>query len=253
MIAAIPNRRAPSALSIVVGAALMALWAATARAAEGPIEALGGWEGDSFHQGYGYAGVGWLIPAGPRRVIPVRLSGSYLYYNFRDAGSTTMVESPGVSLLTGIRIAGARGSFTVMGGGEVRRERREKQSAPAITEVSSSGIAQADGDLALGPRWRGFMLVNYSGAAQYVYGRGALRFQFTNLGWQGPTSLFAGIEAVRQGNDETNAAQGGGFFEWNLVRARVSASLHGGYKETWSAGERHRHGSYVGASLYHRF
>ena len=64
---------------------------------------------------------------------------------------------------------------------------------------------------------------------------------------------FVGPEVTGQGNDETRAVQGGGFAEWSFVPQRVSLSLHGGYKESWSPGESRRRGAYLGLALYHRF
>jgi hypothetical protein len=80
-----------------------------------------------------------------------------------------------------------------------------------------------------------------------------MRRQMTNLNWKGPTSFFMGLEAIGQGNDESEAVQGGWFAEWNLVPRRVSLALHAGYKERWSPGESHRRGSYLGLAFYHRF
>jgi hypothetical protein len=58
---------------------------------------------------------------------------------------------------------------------------------------------------------------------------------------------------VRQGNDESDAIQGGGFVEWSFVPQRLSLGLHAGYKESWSPGEAHRRGGYLGVGAYGAF
>jgi cellulose biosynthesis protein BcsS len=219
------------------------------------LEGLAGWEGDSHGQGYGFAGFGWLVPAGPRLVVPLRALGSYLYYDFESSGITTKVRSPGVTLMSGIRFPGARGSLTLLGGGEERREHRTEDGAAGTSEVkTTSGVVlQADADHALGRSWRGFLFANYGGATRYLYGRTAIRRQMTNLEWKDPTSFFLGLEAIGQGNDESQAVQGGGFAEWTLVPRHLSLAVRGGYKDNWSPGESHHRGGYLGLSLYRRF
>lgn len=236
--------------------AIMAALAHAARPAHaGPFEVITGWEGDSHVQGYGFVALGALIPAGPRLTVPVRASGSFLYYAYDSSGTSVRVRAPGVSLLTGLRVVRSRGSATLMGGGEIRRDHRESGD-PALSkrdDTNSGFVIQADGDLALAKRWRAFALGNYAGAARYAYGRGAVRYQGTNIDWQGPTSLFVGVEGVRQGNGESDAIQGGGFIAYGFVPQHLSLALHGGYKESWSPGEPHRGGGYLGVTAYHAF
>jgi cellulose biosynthesis protein BcsS len=224
-------------------------------AGETGVEALGGWEGDSRSQGYGFAGGGVLFPAGETTVVPLRVFGSYLYYNFVSAGTTTQVTSPGISIQSGIRFVGKSGTLTLLGGGEVRREHRDSDAPGAEPEEkSTTGIVlQLDGDQAFGRRWRGYLLANYGGASQYLFGRVAARCQLTNVDWKKPVSFFAGLEAVRQGNDESDAGQAGAFVEWNFTPKKLSLILRGGTKESWSPGEEHIRGGYYGIGMYHRF
>jgi hypothetical protein len=142
-----------------------------------------------------------------------------------------------------------------MGGGEIRQERREiGDPAPSKRDDANCGfVIQVDGDLALAKHWRALALGNYAGAARYTYARGAVRYQATNLDWQWPTTFFVGVEGVRQGNVESDAFQGGGFVEYGLVSQHLSLALHGGYKESWSPGEAHRRGGYMGVSAYRAF
>jgi hypothetical protein len=260
-------RRSTRVSRLGILAALATSILATRPVAAGPLEVLAGWEGDTYSQGYGFVAVGGLFPAGTRVVVPLRLTGSYLYYTFTDAGTNVSVRSTGVSLVSGIRSSGPHGSVTFLVGGEIRREHRDPGTVvptpgppPAPTtqqtatdETISSVVAQVDGDVTMGKRWRGFLLANYAGAATYIFGRTAVRFQATNLDWTKPTAFFLGLEVGRQGNDESDAFQGGGFMELAFVPQHISLGLHAGYKESWSPGEDHRRGAYLGLGVYRRF
>ena len=237
--------------ALLVG--LIAVSAAPSPAVAGSLEGLAGWEGDGFRQGYGFVGVGALKPMGARLTLVTRLSGSYLYYNFESSGTSTSVTSPGVTGMTGLRATFTRGSFAVLGGYETRWEDRRTDAGSDETSVTRGGVLQGDADLGLGRRWRGFLFANYAGAAQYLFSRMAARWQATNLEWKKPVSFFIGIEGVRQGNDESAAAQGGPFLEWSFAPRRFSATLHGGYKDSWSPDGPHRRGAYAGLSVYHQF
>jgi hypothetical protein len=237
---------------VVVGVTLGVVTVPRARA--GLFEGLAGWEGDDHRQGYGFLGAGALVPAG-HLILPARITASYLYYQYDSTSTTISVRSPGVSLMAGARVTGERGSATAMAGAEVRREHRvaDLPGSPSRDLTTTGVVVQADGDLVLARRWHALALANFAGAASYFFGRGAVRYQATNPEWRGPTTLFVGAEGVGQGNDESAATQGGGFVECNFVPQRLSVGLRGGYKESWSPGQAHRTGGYLGVTVYRRF
>jgi len=246
-------RRARAALPLAAG--LLAAALVPGAAGAGPVEAIAGWEGDTFAQGYGFVTLGVLVPAGTRVEFPVRLTGSYLVYRFDSTGIGVRVSAPGASLLAGPRVTGPGGSFAVLAGGEVRRERREYGAGggPARERTVGGFVAQLEGDAAITPRWHAGLLASYGGAAEYVYTRGSLRCQLNNLDWQGPAAWFAGVEGVVQGNSDSRGWQAGAFAECALVPQHVSLGLHAGYKEGGSGGSRHFTAAYTGVSLYRRF
>jgi len=224
-------------------------------AGAGPLEGIAGWEGDGYHQGYGFATAGLLLGDGGHLVVPVRISGSYLYYNFREQGEEVSVRAPGAAGSLGLRLVGEWGTATLLAGGEVRWEQRlrESVSTPAASIARGGAVLQAESDLKLSGRLRPFLLFNYSGSSRYLYGRALLRWQCSNLDWQGPASWFVGIEGVGQGNRDTDAFQGGTTVECALTHARLSLSVHGGWKSSASSDSARRDGGYVGAGIYRRF
>jgi hypothetical protein len=245
----IGRRRAAAAACLLAALALFS----PARAAG--VEGIAGWEGDGYDQGYGFAMLGAFLAGGTTVSWPLRISGSYLYYNYADGGATVRVQAPGVAATTGIRWTGARGSIGVAAGGEIRRERREREATPVTVDVVPRGgfLAQGEGEVAWGRRLHPFFLVSYAGAARYTYGRAGLRCQLSNLDWSGPRVWSLGLEGVGQGNRDTDAFQGGAFVDLALVPSRISVSLHGGFKESAAPDGGRRRGGYLAAGLYRRF
>jgi hypothetical protein len=216
------------------------------------LDQYAGWEGDDRRQGFGYTGLGVALPASRTLELPVALSVSYLYYHYDSAGTSISVRSPGASLMSGLRIHGAHGSASLTGGVETRWEHRDIGVA-ATRQITWGAVVQSYGDLAFGRRLQASEFAVYVGSASYVVARAALRYQLSNLDWKGPVTTFAGIESVRQGNADSDAFQWGGFAEWNVVPQRVSLGLHAGLKTSWTPGQPHQAGSYIGTSLYHHF
>lgn len=237
------------------GALLALLLGRATGSCAGPLEGIAGWEGDGFRQGYGFATAGLLLNERGGLLLPLRVSGSYLYYNYRDGGAEVTVRAPGAAGMLGARLARPWGSVTLLAGGEVRWERRllEGTSVPAATVARGGAVLQGEGDFRAGPRLRPVALLTYSGSSRYLYGRAALRWQCTNLDWSGPATWLLGIEGVGQGNRDTDAVQGGATVECSLTRPRLSLSLHGGYKNSASSDSARREGGYIGAGIYRRF
>ncbi len=247
------SRRGTGLAAAALLAALVA--GAPGRSPASSLEGIAGWEQDGYDQAYGFATLGAALPAGGGTTLPLRVTGSYLTYNYEGPAGPLKVSGPGVSALAGVRNAGARGYLSLLAGGEIRWERRGPKDLPlAGAAVARGGIVgQAEGDLAWTKRLHPFALVNYSGSAHYVYGRAGLRWQVSNLDWQGPLTWSVGLEGVGQGNSDTDAVQAGALVECALVRARLSLSAHAGYKDSASSGGGRRQGGYVGAGLYRRF
>jgi len=229
------------------------LFGSVASSTAATIEGIAGWEGDAFDDGYGFVTAGLIGRDSSAVSIPVRVTGSYLYYRYHDVLGDTRVQAPGASALAGMRRRGTSGSVSLTAGGEVRRERREPVSGNGIVGVVWRGglVAQAEGNLSLG-RFQPTALLVYSGASRYWYGRGSLRWQLSNRSWAGPITWFAGVEGVGQGNADADAVQAGAAVECALVRSHLSLSLHGGAKRLSTGGTR-REGGYVGVGLYRAF
>jgi len=238
----------------ILWAAALMLHAAVPCAAS-PLEGIAGWEGDGFEQGYGFAMLGAFLPKSEHVSFPIRMTGSYLYYNFEESGETVKVRAPGGAGQLGVRSTQPWGTVTALLGGDLRWETRDREFTEGPNSAVARGgiMAQVDGDLRWAKRLHPFWLINYSGSAHYLYGRAGLRCQISNLDWQGPIAWSIGVEGIGQGNPDTDAVQGGGTLECALVHSHLSLSARAGYKDSASSDQERRHGGYVGAGVYRHF
>ena len=222
----------------------------------GALEGIAGWEGDVFEQGYGFVAVGLLSPSGPTNNLFLgRLTGSYLYYNYEDPNGKVQVRAPGVGVQAGIRRSGQSWAITLLGGGDLRWERRRYRDDPDFGNAvaKGGGTAQGEAYFRMSARLQSTLLVNYSGSARYTYGRALTTWQLSNLHWTAPTAWFVGVEGIGQGNYESDALQVGGVLTCSILRPQLSISLRGGFKDASDTETTRRQGGYVGAGLYRRF
>ena len=218
-------------------------------------ESVGGWEAASHQQGYGYVALGPILRPAQVLAVPIRVSANYLYYAYDSSGTRVMVRSPGISLLSGLRVHGRKATGDLLAGVEVRRDHRSLDSpgSPASEETIPGVETMADADIDLAERWNSYLLLDYTGADRYWYGSGDLKYQLTNLEWSGPTVYFVGANVVREGNDESDEFDLGGFVERGIVRTNLSIGLNAGYQSAGSPGEARQAGGFVGVNLYRRF
>jgi hypothetical protein len=214
-------------------------------------EVIAGWEGDAFGQGYGFLTGGVIARDKAALSVPIRVTASYLYYEFDDDAGRVTVQAPGTSLLVGIRRSGHSGSFSVMAGGEGRRERRETEAGGVGVVWRGGFVGQAECGLTAG-RFQPQGLLVYSGASKYFYGRALLRWQLTNRTWSGPLTWFAGVEGIGQGNADVTSEQAGLAVDCTLVKARTTLGVRGGVKRS-DSGNGDVDGGYVGLALYRAF
>lgn len=225
--------------------------AASAVEARASAEAIAGWENDEFGQGYAFLTGAWLVRTSTAAALPVRLTASYLYYEYMDGAGEVKVQAPGASLLSGAQWAGRSGYVSMMAGAEVRRERREPEAGEVRVVTLGGFVGQIGAGFSSG-RFQPQALAVYTGASDYVYARGALRWQCSNVTWAGPRTWFAGLEGVTQGNADVDAIQAGAVLECVFTHAHLSLSVRGGKKWASTGGDR-RPGGYFGFGLYRAF
>jgi len=229
---------------------LIAVFASVTKAANG--ELLGGWEGDTRQQGYGFIGIGTSAKLKNSTAFVSRLTTSYLYYNFDHDDSTTKVLSPGVSLMAGFSHTVRDFTVNILAGPELRwndEQTRRKNSFVTISRDQrvASGVIQGYLNAPLANRTWVTVLANYNGANRYAFSRLSLERRL------GVNMTAVGLEATAQGNEDIKSMQLGAFVGIPRVVGQVSFRVSGGIKNFWNAENTHKSAGVAGLGFYTRF
>jgi hypothetical protein len=242
--------------------------APTVPAPQGPAfwELIGGFEADTHGTGYGFFGPSYVHPITPGLAWTARVFANYLYYEFGEGIGETKVRSPGVSTAVGLRFGdrnlfglttGAEGFFGVSAGPEVkwRREEFHRADGTLVQEDTTEVGASLGAELYTNPTSHNVVqgLFAYGTSDSYAYGQLSFKEQVSNLEWQGPNTVFVGVEGIMQGNKDITSIQGGGLVQLTHVPWDLSVTLRAGYKRSSFESGPDKTGPYFGIGLYKRF
>jgi hypothetical protein len=229
---------------------LITVFASVAYAGGG--ELLGGWEGDSHAQGYGFLAVSISNGLGSQTALIGRTTVSYLYYEYDHNDSTTKVTSPGISFQAGFSYASGKITASVIAGPEMRWNDEQTRTAGYLSVASLrdrllSGVVQGYLNAFVTHGMWVTLLANYNGGNQYLFNRLSVERRFG----AGMTSI--GLEGTAQGNNDIKSIQVGAFIGIPNLLTRASLRLSGGVKNSWNADDVHRTAGFAGAGFYTRF
>ena len=217
-------------------AAGVALWILTPTGADAQ-DLVAGWEGQQG-RGYTFVAPGFERPTAGANRLAIRVSASYLYYEFGE--DTTEVTSPGAAVSVGYRIVRNRVVASFSPGAEFRRTTRTN-AAGAGTVNEFGPTFQADVFARLADRLRGSVIASYGHANRYVWSRAGLVYELA-------PGAGAGIELTAQGNVDSRVSQAGAVLDFFLPGPAVSLQVRGGVAA--SDGDRQ---PYFGIGMYRRF
>ena len=215
-------------------------------------EFVAGWEG-SPSSGYGFVMPVFSIPRQGTSSFVIRPSGSYLYYNFREAGGFTVVTSPGAALGVAYRLRTKKATLTIGPGYESRWEHR-KQADGSKSDVNHRGLV-GQGDLYYSATSFTAFTLNgsYQESNHYVWSRAGLKHQITNKSFERGSALALGAELTAQGNRDVHQLQAGALFEVGLPHAHGSLQFHSGYARLQFADASREARPYFGVGVYKAF
>jgi hypothetical protein len=229
-------------------------------------ELIGGFEADTHGTGYGFFGPSYVHPITPGVAWTARVFATYLYYQFDDGIGETKVRSPGVSPAVGLRFGdrnlfgltrGAEGFVGVSAGPEVKWRHEESHRADGtLVEKDTTSVGASLGvELYTNPTSHNIVqgLFAYGTADSYAYGQLSFKEQVSNLEWQGPSTVFVGVEGIMQGNKDITSTQGGGLVQVAYNPWDLSLTLRVGYKHSSFVSGPDKTGPYFGIGLYKRF
>lgn len=221
------------------------------RAAAGQ-EFIAGWEGEPS-RGYAFASPVLSIRLGAHDGLVVRAAASYLYYRFPDAGGPTNVTSPGVSGGLAYRVRSPRLSATVGSGFELRQTLRRPATSASSRTTERGATIQGEVFFQVTPLTNLNTIVSYGQANRYLWARSGVKRQLTNTRFSGPTALGVGGEVTAQGNNDGQAYQAGVVLALDLLRARGSLQLRGGYTRLQYPTGPSESRPYLGVGVYQAF
>ncbi len=215
-------------------------------------EFIAGWEGEAS-RGYAFASPVLSMRLGAHDALVVRGAASYLYYRFPDAGGPTDVTSPGIAGGLAYRVRSARLSATVGSGFELRQTLR-RPAAGASSRTTERGLTiQGEVFFQATPLTNLNAIVSYDQANRYLWARSGVKRQLTNTRFTGPTALGLGAEITVQGNNDGQAYQAGAVLALDLLRARGSLQVRGGYARLQYPAGPSESRPYVGVGVYRAF
>jgi Cellulose biosynthesis protein BcsS len=221
-------------------------------AAASAQELIMGWEGGQSN-GYGFAMPVFRLPKDGTHSLLIRPSGSYLYYNFPEAGGFTTVSSPGAALGLAYRLHTQRLTFTIGPGIEARWDHRKKADGTQSDKTQLGPTAQGDIYFQSNPLTSFTLLGSYGHANRYVWSRAGFMRQVTNREFKRNSGLQLGAEVTGQGNNDVRQIQAGAVIGMAFSRSHSSLQFRSGYARLQFADNSTEIRPYFGTGLYKSF
>jgi hypothetical protein len=109
-----------------------------------------------------------------------------------------------------------------------------------------AGLVQGEVDSWLTRRTNLNIFASFSGTDGFIYERGRLKQQVTNLDYKKPNTINVGVEQIFGRNPDFSQVGGGVILEIYNIPKRISFAVRSGYKHDSSFGS----GAYGGLELY---
>ena len=202
----------------------------------GYFAAIGGFEADTHHTGYGFFGPQYVHPVSENVAWVVGANANYLYYEFPNAVGDTQVRAPGIAARGGVQFGNR--NYIQLSAGPGFKVRRTQVLDPLRNVIRSSSDTvfglDAGADVSVDPTSHNniYGIVDFSTVDNYTWSRLAYKEQVGNYKWNGSLAPFIGAEIVEQGNRDIRSTQVGAFFEIVHVPSHISVMLRGGYKRS---------------------
>jgi cellulose biosynthesis protein BcsS len=215
-------------------------------------ELIMGWEG-SQSNGYGFAMPVFRLPKDGTHSLVIRPSGSYLYYDFKEAGGFTAVTSPGADFGLAYRLHTQRLTFTIGPGIEARWDHRKKADGTQTDKTQLGATAQGDLFFQPNPLTSLALVGSYGHANRYVWSRAGFMRQVTNTEFRRNSGLQLGAEVTGQGNQDVRQIQAGGVIGVAFLHSHSSLQFRSGYARLQFADNSTEIRPYFGTGLYKAF
>ncbi len=215
-------------------------------------ELIMGWEGGPSN-GYGFAMPVFRLPKDGANSLVIRPSGSFLYYNFPEAGGFTAVSSPGAAFGLAYRLHTQKVTFTIGPGIETRWDHRSRADGTQTDKTQAGVTAQGDVFLQPSPLTSVTVIGSYGHANRYAWSRAGFTRQVTNREFKRSSALQLGAEVTGQGNRDVRQIQAGSVLGVAFLHAHSSLQFRSGYARLRFADSSIETRPYFGVGLYKAF
>jgi hypothetical protein len=214
------------------------------------LSTFGGGELDIHGQGFSYLGIDLTQHIDETVAVAARVMPNYLTYKYYSGNSLISATSPGVFALGGVKFFWDRTMLALYGGAELRNTDLNPDDVNAKPRGSTTaGMVQGELDKWLTDRTNLYVLTSYSATSDFIYEKGRLKWQITNLDYSKANTIFVGIEEFFGSNRDFQGGGGGLVLELFHIPFKVSIALRGGFKYDSTFGS----GAYAGLDFYKGF
>jgi hypothetical protein len=209
-----------------------------------------GGEIDTRGQGFSYLGIDLTQKIYENIAISGRLIPNFLSYKFRSGGELVKATSPGLYTVAGVKLSWKETTFGLFGGTEYRHTNLHPDVKNADVRGNTfAGLIQGEFDSWLPSRTNFNLFASFSGTDSFLYERGRIKQQITNLNFKKPNTINIGVEQFFGRNPDFRQVGVGPILEIYNIPNRISFALRSGYKHDSTFGN----GFYGGLEFYMGF
>jgi len=206
-----------------------------------------GGEIDTRGQGFSYLGIDLTQKIYENISVSGRVTPNYLTYKYRSGDHLIKAVSPGLYTVAGIKLSWGQTTLGLFGGTEYRHTNLHPDDKNAdIRGTTFGGLVQGEFDTWLPSRTNFNLFASYSGTNGFLYERGRIKQQITNLNFKKPNTINVGVEQFYGRNPDFQQVGVGPILEIYNIPNRISLALRSGYKHDSTFGN----GFYGGLEFY---
>jgi hypothetical protein len=214
------------------------------------VSTFAGGEIDGHGQSFSYLGVDVTQHVNKTVAVAGRIIPNYLTYKYYSGDTLIEASSPGVFALAGIKLFWDKSMFGIYGGVEFRNTTLDPDDTNnSARGEKTGGLIQGEFDSWLTSRTNLNILASYGGVSDFLYEKGRLKQQITNLDYKKSYSWFVGVEQFVGRNVDFDEQGVGLALELFYIPEKFSIAIRSGYKHDSTFGN----GAYWGLDLYKGF
>lgn len=214
------------------------------------VSTFAGGEIDGHGQSFSYLGVDVTEHVNKTVAVAGKIIPNYLTYKYYSGDTLIEASSPGVFALAGIKLFWDKLMFGIYGGLEFRNTTLDPDDTNnSARGEKTGGLIQGEFDSWLTSRTNLNILASYGSVSDFLYEKGRIKQQITNLDFKKTYSFLVGVEQFIGRNSDFQEEGVGLALELFYIPEKFSIAIRSGYKHDSTFGN----GIYWGLDLYKGF